>query len=334
MANRQIGTTTENSIRLSQADLGAPGSHGVLIIRPIFKSRSGEGWDTDRERRTFSLSAILSKSPLSSQDLNMSHTAADGGSFFIAPKSAAHIEMGMDDVVFRILLNERREYSLVEADVQGSTWREASDRFVGQLNKILNHLSYQFNVPIHLNKVVSKDSKYEVQYFEYFSPYFPVELPSGIGNTVRSEMDPLYALYREAINSTSPHYKMLCLYKIMEGVFRTLRPNLRKRARAKGITLSVPDEMVPPDVEFSDSLKPWIGKSITDFYGKILTRQFRDAVAHFVLRDTTLLDLGSPSQNRSFAGVVQACDACARIVLRNHEMSLVELEQLADLPQS
>ena len=332
MANRLIGSTTENSIELSQADLGPPGSHGVLVIRPIFRGRSGEGWDTDRERRTFALSAILAKTPLSSQDLNMTHSAADGGSFFIAPENAAHIEMGMEDVHFRISLNEQRELSLVEAEIQARVWREASDRFASRLSKILNHLSYEFNVPVTLNKILTKDNRYEVQYLEHFSPYFPVQLPRDFGNAVQSEMDPLYALYREAINSDSPHYKMLCLYKIMEGVFRTLRPNLRRMARENKVALSNPSETVPADESFPDSLKPWIGKSITDFHGKMLTRQFRDAVAHFMLRDTTLLDLGSPEQNRAFAGVVRACDVCARVVLKNHEAGLIELQRLVASP--
>lgn len=94
------------------------------------------------------------------------------------------------------------------------------------------------------------------------------------------------ALIREAITTGSPYYRLLCAYRLYEGL-GPLRKTLRDLAKKEGIDVSLPK---PPviDIEllkgfgFRDDFLAGI-KNAEDFWKK--TTEMRNGAAHFLLDD-------------------------------------------------
>lgn len=106
--------------------------------------------------------------------------------------------------------------------------------------------------------------------------------PMG-GLLQRSIFAPYDALYREAITSTSPYYRLLCAWKVYEGIGR-IRQFLREKAAEFGIP-----ERLPPDppVDREELLrlgfKPEFLQEIrtaNDLFGR--TTDLRNGIAHFL----------------------------------------------------
>jgi hypothetical protein len=84
---------------------------------------------------------------------------------------------------------------------------------------------------------------------------------------------------------------------------------------------------VPDHCDISEDLRPYIGQSIKQFYDKILTKRFRDSVAHYVLKENTILHVSSPTELAAFASVSFVSELCARILIKNHEDLLLSLSR-------
>lgn len=321
-----VADRTATSMEIPLEELGPAGARGVLVIVPQFRNRPESAWRTDRALRPFRASALLLKAPAHTRDMKADLDAADGSSFFLAPQGKAGFEIETADGVLEVSLNAAGEAACLRLDLQAQSSGEAHDKFVNVATQALDHLSFNYNVPVHIGYVVTEDVNHSVKHVEYFRPPSHVIMGDG-GGVLHSELAPIYSLYRECMNSSSYYYKTLCYYKIFEGIFRALRPNLRKRARKVGHTLSRREENVPAD-GLPESLAAWKGKSIVAFVDNLLTRRFRDAVAHFMVRESSILHLSAPAELRIFADVVQACEVCVRVVIRNHEADFAELRAL------
>jgi hypothetical protein len=119
---------------------------------------------------------------------------------------------------------------------------------------------------------------------------------------------PYEALIREAITTGSPFYRLLCAYRLYEGI-RPLRKTLLEIGKRRGVTIQLPK---PPllDVdwlknfgiqnEFLTGLK-----NVEDFWKK--TAELRHAAAHFLLDGATTpvsLSDGSTYQTYSLVGAL------------------------------
>ena len=142
------------------------------------------------------------------------------------------------------------------------------------------------------------------------------------------ELSPIYALYREFKNSSSAYYRLLCLFKIMEGIFGVLRKKAREEAKALGITLSMPKERVPDHPDISRDLRYLIGKPIKEFYDNVLEKRYRDVASHFLVQKNVILQVSSAEDRNKFAEMTFVCDLCAHIVISNHEALLRRLDKV------
>ena len=111
---------------------------------------------------------------------------------------------------------------------------------------------------------------------------------------LHTDLAPIYALYREFKNSNSAYYRLLCLYKIMEGILGVLRKNARTEYAKVGLKFSVAKETVPDHPDIPAHLRCFIGRTIKDFYdnlwtspaqGDLLVRQLECTNLSGLLRD-------------------------------------------------
>lgn len=140
-------------------------------------------------------------------------------------------------------------------------------------------------------------------------------------------LSPIYALYREFKNSSSAYYRLLCLFKIMEGILGVLRKKGREEAQALGVPFSMPKETVPDHPDISKDLRYLVGKPIKDFYDNVLQKPYRDAAFHFLVQENVILQVSSAEERYKFAEMTFVCDLCARVLISNHEALLRRLDE-------
>lgn len=230
--SRLLGTTSETSVRISPDDLGSPGFRGQIIVKAMFEDRDNDDpiRTNDETVRSFEIKAKLSKDVPSSFDMNGAFEREAGASFFIASRAVDHIEVVFPNGTIRLDTNERHELSMASAVLEANSARSAHDHFVDLLTRYLDRMSFVSRAPAHIAITVVRDVAHEVQYFSYIAPPSSQRIIEG-GESLSLEMKPVYALYREAMNSSSPYYRVLCFNKIMEGLFGP-RPNDTSQARA------------------------------------------------------------------------------------------------------
>lgn len=303
--------------------LGAPGVQGELIIKAMFTNRDNDApiRVNDRSQRSFEVKAKLSRNPPDSSDLNGAFDRTHGSSFILAAGETVHFEVEFPANKIRLDINDQREVSMASASIAACSADEARISFLSTLSRYLDRMSYLAGVPAHVALTVVRDVKHEVQYVSFLGPPRPTVVVPG-DEELSEDMQPIYALYREAMNSSSPYYRVLCFHKIMEGLLGPLRTSLRKRTMKAAIDLQGNKDRVPDHADFPLSLRQYVDMPIKEFYDKFLSKQYRDAMAHFTLKQSTALDVSSPTYVSRFTDVAFVSDISTRALISSHEDKL------------
>jgi hypothetical protein len=297
--------------------LGAPGVRGALTIIAHKENETRQDKDRlgDTTERKFKVSTRLTKYPVSSGDFRGDFTALDGSSYIQIAPDQTHLVITCPIGEFRIDKNAGGELSMISMDIDAQTMQAAHDHFLEAIGPTLDHLSYLANASIITSLVRVIDDTNDVQELYCISPHRPFVLGSII-RSLKAELLPAYSIYREAKNSNSVFYQLLCYYKIIEGL-QKLRDKAIRRARKANLDLRPLVEKVPPHEDLAPGLQPWVGKSIKSFFDTVLTKH-RDRVAHYILKEGTMLHISSPAQQAFYADMVFACELCARVLIRSH----------------
>jgi hypothetical protein len=306
--------------------MAAPGVPSQLIVTAEFDDNRFDGVDRigDLTPRSFDVKARLSKQPRDQDDMLADIEPSQGSSFFALAPGKSHIEFAIGNVVLRLDANARRELSMATSSIWATRALDARLIFEASLSRCFDHLSYLHAVPIFVSLVTVRDAVNEVQYTYIQSPPRAVPLDTN-ETTLHAEMAPVYALYRESQNSASPYYRVLCLYKIMEGLLDPMQVSARERAKVAGIALEARKAIVPNHNDIAPWLKPHVGAPMKIFFDNFLTKQHRDAVAHFELESKAALNVSSPPDGELFAHVAFLADLCARLLIERHEQILAQL---------
>jgi hypothetical protein len=148
----------------------------------------------------------------------------------------------------------------------------------------------------------------------------------GFSNTLlQLPMKPVYAMYREAKNTTSYFYKFLCYFKILEGLLGKMNADIHRNAKKHSVSLQVVKLIVPDHPELPEQYKVYVGKQIKYFFDSVLTPQFRQAAAHFITNKGEVLDMSDPRHVRRFSTVTLILELCVRAAIENHEKLLGNL---------
>jgi hypothetical protein len=322
-----LGSSPTNSMTFGLDQISAPGALGEITIKAIFAE--GDNDDPlrfeDTSERTFSAHARLSSNPPEPFDFNGELDANRGSSLLCPPEGTNQLEVEFPMGGLKVHANLEGKLSLITADVAASSISEARQKFLSMINVFLDRLAYMGQVPIHISIVVVHDITHAVQCISFASP--PRVSTISAGETLfRDEMAPIYALYREAMNASSPYYRVLCFNKILEGLLGPLRTELRKRANAAQIDLGTIKDLVPHHKDISSGLRHFSGTPLKQFYDTFLSKRFRDAMAHFTLKRGQTLNVSSPLDYARFTEVAFIGELCARQVIAKHEEALALLD--------
>ncbi|WP_300115534.1 methylamine utilization protein MauJ [Sphingobium sp.] len=325
---RFLGQTAGSNLTISLDQLGAPGVHGCIEIVPLFTNEAGDEPAPKPQVEgvhTFAVSARMAKSP-TALTLQGDFGEGDGTSYLTVSNEVARIEVGGFGGLLHFHRNAAGELATVSASIDAENANEAHATFLTQLNSFIDRVSYLAAVPMFIELIVVKDTATDAQFMFFVSPPRSSQINPG-GETLHTELAPVYALYREAQNSFSPYYRVLCLFKIMEGLLLSLRTQMRARARQSKIEIYGLKLVVPDHQDLLKPLKQYVGKPIKDFFDNFLQKEYRDAMAHFNLKGRQPLNVSDPQHWRRFSDVAFICDLCVRLLIAQHEQLLTSFGQ-------
>ena len=317
------------STQIEGSKLGVPGVPGVLIVVPRFLGdpRTEASRMHDNSVRKFKVSALLSKlKPLGDTHINGDFTEKDGASYLSLPVGAVGLKVVTLSGQFEVKINEVNEWSLIEITVNTISVQMARKLFLEAISPFIDSISYRANCPIWISRIRFEDEKNSVTTIEYIAPY-PQSIINDHGRKVYQHLHPIYALYREAKNADSYFYRVLCYYKIMEGLLNKLRSDVHRSAKKHKIILNTFKDLVPYSVEYLPDQAKLVGKPIRTFFDEILRPEYRIAVAHFITENSSALNTSSAVEIGRFSSVILMSDLCARALIDAHERLL---EQLPD----
>lgn len=320
---RLIAETKTNSLVLPLESLGAPGVEGQLVVEAQFADSRYLGVDRqgDTSARDFNIRARLARTIGPTSDIKGDIQPEHGGSFLRAEPGKSHLEVESGIGILRLDLNNSGEVAMASTTINRTSPVIARADFIQMLSSFLDRVSYQNWVPAAIDLVSVRDLKNEVQYIHFRSPPRAFTVVEG-GETLFEEMRPVYALYREAQNAVSPYYRVLCLYKIVEGLLGSLSSGLNKRSRSAGIKLDLVKVLVPDHPDIAFGLRDWVGKPMKDLYDRFLSKEYRDVIAHFELRNRNPLNVSSAADASRYADVAFISDLCVRKLIERHESAL------------
>jgi len=321
----------EEKSKIPTHNLDPSGLLGELFV---VYAREGDTPHTDRiklsdkSNRDFFVKASLGKHSESRDDIRMSIPDGTGESYIKAHPDAVVTKLYTSTGEIFIKHNENRELSIAEYTCEATTVSEARDKFLSGFTPYLDHTSYIANIPIHITQIAIHDKKHETRSTIYTSPYSAVLLNPHAAN-IYNDLMPIYALYREAKNSNSPFYKFLCYYKILEGIYLSLRPKLFKLSSTKGVKITTIKEKVPLNKYTEGRYLKLVDEPIKKVFDERFQAEFRNKVAHFLLDTTVPLNVSDFGVFQEFGKEVGLIEACARVVVETHARYLSEFYEQA-----
>ncbi len=280
----------------------------------------------DKSLRLFDVELLLTKELTLPNAFNGAFTKEDGASFIKFAADGAKMRVDTSFGTFYAEPNSRNEMALIQMRVEARLPAEARNKVYDATAAFLDHLSYQAKAPILTGLMKIYDDKNQVTTIDIVGPEQEVVLNPGAQHLFL-DLSPIYALYREFKNSSSAYYRLLCLFKVMEGILGVLRKKGREQAKTLGIPFSIPKERVPDHPDISNDLRYLVGKPIKAFYDNLLEKRYRDAASHFLVQENVILQVSSAEERNKFAEMAFVCDLCAHVLISNHEALLRRIDE-------
>jgi len=277
-----MGTISED---LKIEDLGYPGTITYLSIlgKENEDNTSAQERFRDKSRREFRFNCVLGKGFENTNKIDLSIDSS-GDSLLIMSEDMAKLQIETPLGNFTIKKNEKNRASNILYSCIVNTREEAEILMKDHVIPLVDNLSYRYNVPIFIDRVIGWDVKNRVFFSSIMVPYSYKPIKQG-DNVFFHDMKPIYALFREAKTSNSYYYKYLCFYKILEGIYDHIRINTFKEAKSNGIELDTVDENVPNNKFLAEVAGEYIGESIYKLYKGYFRTEFRNNIAHFLLNN-------------------------------------------------
>jgi hypothetical protein len=320
-----LARAVTNQVEIPRAELPAPGAPNAITIVTIMENETRDDAQRlqDRSLRMFDVEVLLTKQLTLPDAFTAAFTKEDGTSLI---KLRSDIKVDTVAGVFHVEMNSRNEMALIRMNVEAHLPTEARNKVYDAIAVFLDHISYIARVPLLARQMKITDSKNQIFIIDITGPDREATLNPG-GTRLFIELAPIYALYREFKNSSSAYYRLICLYKIMEGILVVLRKKAREQANALGVPFSLPKERVPDHPDISEDLRNLIGKPIKNFYDNVLQKRYRDAASHFLIQEDVILQVSSAEESNKFAEMTFVCDLCVCLLISNHEALLNRLDE-------
>jgi len=128
---------------------------------------------------------------------------------------------------FSGFVNERGYLGKMVVELAAQNTIEAERIAYRALSPFLSNWSMTLDVPVNIETVQVTDLSTHTDTLQIRAPFIEMRPGSGVGPLLSDEFCQYASLYREALNSTSPFYRFLCLYKLIESIY------LRRTEKAK-----------------------------------------------------------------------------------------------------
>lgn len=303
---------------LNRDKLPPGGIEGVLHLVPSSSDCPSEERMNDFEVRTFEIQCALAKALTFVKAIDGIHDKKTGESFFLLSHELDHLQVRVREMEFAFHKNEQHELSVISTELPACNYVEAIKAFTAAIVPFLDILVYRSNTPIAIEKIQCFDKKNEILSLSYQSPY-DNQIIQPVMVETRGELLPLFALFREAKTNRSSYYRLLCYFKILEGIYDHMRPALFKSARKQKIEIERRKEIVPEHYELRKFNAAIIGRPVGDVYAQELRQEYRNAVAHFLIEGQQPLNVSDYEHSSRFTNMVLLAELCARVVIDTQE---------------
>jgi len=198
-----------------------------------------------------------------------SQYSVDGGSKKIA---ALTFKTDENDYIQRLIIQVPEE-----------TINKAVLHSVELISSILDVVSINKQTPLQIRHIEVYDSESGDYLRRYMTiPYINDKYLDNrdflLLNRTPKLLKPMLRLYREAINSSNPHYRLLCLYRINEKL-NDLKAKNCKEIIAKGKKPKRKRFLIPRNELTLQFFPDFIGKSLNKFIGYV-NKEYRINIAH------------------------------------------------------
>lgn len=156
---------------------------------------------------------------------------------------------------FTGLANEKGFLGKVESDpFPANGFQDAEHKAYRALVPSLSYWSAELDIPLSIHKIDSTESATGNKRTSVLPSYPGVQLAVMPTAQLENEFLGCASIYREALNTNSPPYCYLCLYKIIEGILER-RPRLAIEAKRLG---QEPRHFRFEDVPQKEEFVPWL----------------------------------------------------------------------------
>ena len=133
---------------------------------------------------------------------------------------------------------------IVTAPFQAKNRGQAEEIAYRALASPLSNMSLHLDIPLEIGYRETKEHSNGSVSISFVSPYLEAPMAIHATSNFGPEFRSYAALYREALNTDSPVYQFLCLFKILEAL-RARRTRLAREAKRKNASYTAPDEVLP-----------------------------------------------------------------------------------------
>jgi hypothetical protein len=193
---------------------------------------------------------------------------------------------GHKAVYYDLVAEEGRQLSYIEVQVETRLPSNAITLARRPLNALLDVLTRDSNMPLTLQRVeLMSPVDGQPLLYQLLLPVRNGVLLGPLGGINQAvPFAPYDAIYREALTSSSPFYRLLCAARIFEGT-NTIRKYLKDQLVARGKDVKMPTKI---KVDQEQLVRFGLDRSFVEgvttaqgLYEKL--RDMRDAVAHFLI---------------------------------------------------
>jgi hypothetical protein len=321
-----MGTTDPEELELVHPGSVAPG----LLVALAKKNSRTEILELQASgvRRVWTVRAVIGSSvPLSGTPAWATQAAGDSNFLLNENPLSIYLHSGGHRAVYYDLRGiGSKSLTHIEVQVESSLPSNALLLARRPVNALLDVLTRDSHLPLLIQRMeLISPTTGEVLVHELLFPQghqIAIGPLGGIQQAV--PFAPYDAIYREALTSSSPFYRLLCAARIFEGS-GSIRKWIKEEAERRGIAVTMP-KIPKVDLNFVKGLGVPAEllqnvANVQDLYGKFT--DMRNAIAHF------LLDKGEPTSHVYLADGrnLEVYSAAAASLLHYGHLMLEELRQ-------
>ncbi len=137
---------------------------------------------------------------------------------------------------------------------QAQGMSDAQPKAYRALAPSLSNWSAHLDIPLYISQIDTVELRNRNIQMRVSSPFWEVPFSVVPQQQLTPEFRGFASLYREALNSNSPVYRFLCLFKIVDGILERRR-GVAAEAKAAGVGFTRPPEAIPATAA---GFVPWL----------------------------------------------------------------------------